>query len=144
MPFADTCNMVVSRNGFWSVGGFSEELESGTDVDLSWRMQLAGYPLHFAPDAIVAKRARTRLKDVWLQSARWGWTDVELYRRFRGAGFRRSSISDAIAYHLRRAREEPRMTASVVSLRHLAPWAALVGRHWGRLQASIRVKVFYP
>ena len=83
LPFADAANLMVVREAFEAVGGFSEDLERSGDVDLSWRLQLAGYKLHFEPGAIVAKRDKAHLEDLWRQEVSWGAADVELYLRFR-------------------------------------------------------------
>ena len=85
-PFAIGANMVVSRRAFMQVGGFCESLQVSQDVDFSWRVQLAGYPLHFEPGAVVAKRYRRNLRQACRQSMEWGIADVELYRQFRQFG----------------------------------------------------------
>lgn len=54
-------NMGVLREAFERVGGFVETLTAGEDLDFSWRMQLAGYPLMAAPRAIVHVRKRPEL-----------------------------------------------------------------------------------
>ena len=85
-PFAIGANMVVSRRAFMDVGGFCESLSASQDVDFSWRVQLAGYPLYFEPEAAVAKRYRRTVRAACRQSMEWGIADIELYRRFRQFG----------------------------------------------------------
>lgn len=55
LPHVVTNNCAVPRKAFLSIGGFDESLPryGFEDVDLSWRMQEAGYRLVYSPDAIV-------------------------------------------------------------------------------------------
>jgi hypothetical protein len=46
--------MLVRRDLFWQLGGFDEEfIAYYEDVDLGWRLWLAGYKVWFAPGAVV-------------------------------------------------------------------------------------------
>lgn len=85
-PFAIGANMVVSRRAFTEVGGFCESLLVSQDLDFSWRVQLAGYPLYFEPRAIVAKRYRRDLRGACRQAMVWGMADLEIYRLYRRYG----------------------------------------------------------
>ncbi len=85
-PFAIGANMVVSRRAFDQVGGFRERLLHMEDIDLSWRIQLAGYPLHFEPSAVVAKRYPADIRTVWRKSVEQGGGDVVMYRHYRQYG----------------------------------------------------------
>lgn len=85
-PYALGANMAVSRRAFERVGGFTEELEAGEDLDLSWRLQLAGYPLHYEPHAVVSKRPRSTSRHQMRQHFNYGIHDVALYERLRGSG----------------------------------------------------------
>lgn len=55
LPHVGGCNMAMVREDVVSVGGFDESLPryGCDDVDISWRMQEAGLPLAFLPDAAV-------------------------------------------------------------------------------------------
>src|SRR5581483_3094944 len=59
LPFAQTANAAYRRAVFERVGLFDPNLVSGGDLDLSWRMQRAGWGLAYAPGAIVRHRHRT-------------------------------------------------------------------------------------
>lgn len=52
-PFAPTCNLAVPRSVAIEVGGFDESLPryGFEDVDFCWRVQRAGYPLRYQPNA---------------------------------------------------------------------------------------------
>ena len=66
------------------------------DKCFSFKVQLAGYPLHFAPDAVVAYRLRQRLGELWTQRVTWGVSDALTYARFRHHGMPRSSVRQAL------------------------------------------------
>ena len=92
LPYAVTASMAVSRAAFDAVGGFDEALEHGEDVDFSWRVQLSGYRLRFAPSAVVAYRHRARLSGLWKQFVLYGESDAALYARYRTHGARRHPV----------------------------------------------------
>jgi len=58
LPFAQTANAAYRRIVFERVGLFDPGLLSGGDLDMSWRMQRAGWGLAFAPGAVVRHRHR--------------------------------------------------------------------------------------
>lgn len=92
-------NMAITRQAFADVGGFTEELRTGEDIDLSWRLQLAGYPLHYEPGAVVYKRPRPTSRHKALQHLAYGQNDVMLYKRLRSHGMpRRSVVAQAKLY----------------------------------------------
>ncbi len=62
LPFAQTANAAYRRAVFERVGLFDPNLVSGGDLDLSWRMQRAGWGLAYAPGAIVRHRHRTTFR----------------------------------------------------------------------------------
>ena len=53
LPFALGANLAVRREAFEAVHGFCEELSLEEDMDLCWRLQLAGYRFAVAADAVV-------------------------------------------------------------------------------------------
>jgi len=62
LPFAQTANAAYRRVVFERVGLFDPSLVSGGDLDLSWRMQRAGWGLAYAPGALVRHRHRTTFR----------------------------------------------------------------------------------
>jgi len=139
MPFADSANLMVVREAFAAVGGFSEDLDRSGDVDLSWRLQLAGYKLHFEPAAIVAKRDKAHIDEIWRQEVAWGEADVELYLRFRDQGLRRSSPITTVRSKIRRVSSRP----EVAGFENRRRWLALVAHEWGRAKQSVRRRVLF-
>lgn len=76
LPFAATCNLAVTRDCFFDVGGFDESLPpyGFEDVDFCWRAQELGYPLEYAHDAAitftVSNKVRAVRKEYLLAKAR--------------------------------------------------------------------------
>ncbi len=58
LPAGLAANLGVRRTAFEAVGGFDETLRVGEDIDLCWRLQLAGFEFATQLDAVVAKRER--------------------------------------------------------------------------------------
>jgi glycosyltransferase involved in cell wall biosynthesis len=137
MPFADSANLSVAADVFLVAGGFDEGLRYSSDRELSWRLQLAGTALRFAPDALVAKGERARLRSVVRQNLRWGWADVVIYRRYRSVGQPRADTGHA----LRQWRGLLRRPAGDDESRRA--WAREAGRRIGRLLASIRYRTLF-
>jgi glycosyltransferase involved in cell wall biosynthesis len=140
LPFAIGANLAVSRAAFEAVGGFREERPWGADdVDLSWKLQLAGYPLRFVPDAVIDKRARPRPRDLWRQQVRWGEASVDLYRRYRDHGLCRRWLPGVFSAYAQ-------LLVRVPACRRLAgrrQWVRDAAVLWGRLTESIRTRTLF-
>jgi GT2 family glycosyltransferase len=93
LPTAYTCNMAVRRDAFERAGGFDEAFLTNEDVEFAWRMQLDGSRIVEAPEAVVYKRERPRLRDTWRQELRWAAYEPALYRKFRALGMPRDDAS---------------------------------------------------
>jgi len=145
MPYVITCNMGVSRQAFEASGGFAEEFTGGGDVDLSWRLQLLGYTIYDAPDAIVHYRYRDTLKGMWKQSLRVGYFQTLHYRRFKSYGMPRTSIQKALATYRRlfKVKKIVRLILKRVKKPELEKWVWQTGIYSGRLLGSIRFRVLY-
>ncbi|MGH9919443.1 MAG: glycosyltransferase, partial [Nitrososphaerales archaeon] len=90
LPFAFGGNLAVWRQVFQAVGGFCKGFSE--DVDFSWRAQLAGYRLGFAPNAIMYHRDRPTMWSHALQFMRWGDAECRNYRTFRDQGMLRRPL----------------------------------------------------
>jgi GT2 family glycosyltransferase len=138
LPYGLACNLGVSRRAFEAVDGFDEGIMSANDLDLCWRLQLAGYPLHVAPEAVVAKRARSTTSAIWRQHFDYGLDDAKLFRRFHSRGMPR-----------RLGRALHRYAWMVVHLPHLrapatrAQWTRVAAGQAGRLVGTIRERTLY-
>lgn len=79
--FAKTVHAAVRREAFTAAGGFRENVRSGGDADLSWRLREAGWQLDYRPDAAVVHLSRTTVARMLAQRFRHGsgaaWLDRE-------------------------------------------------------------------
>lgn len=88
MPFfpylagAGAGNMGIHKAVFDEVGGFDETLRTGEDLDLCWRVQLAGYPLIANDSAIVNVSNRAGLRATMRQGFGYGVGDKALAYKF--------------------------------------------------------------
>lgn len=91
LAFAPTSNLGVWTDVYHRVGGLSDDYIQSHDVEFSWRAQLAGFDLGFAPGAVVHYRYRDTMKGIARQAYVSGLDAAQLYRDFRDAGLRRDS-----------------------------------------------------
>ena len=144
IPFADSANLAVRKTAFNFVGGFDASLATVYDIDFSLRLLRAGHQLHFAPDAIVAKRMRREVKAIWKQSVRWGKDDVVVYKRHRDAPSEAGGVrANGIDYLRNVASYVRKFPASLTSTGRVS-WLEFAGRHYGRVQGSISERTFLP
>jgi glycosyltransferase involved in cell wall biosynthesis len=138
LPYALTANFGIQREPFEELGRFSESIETGTDVDLSWRLAQGGYSIHFDSRAIVLKRGRPGAAAAFHQQYRRGRDDVDLFRRHHPSGmprtWRASALQVLIAAIPPRGRRQRRG-------RH--PFATALGKVAGRAVGSARRRRFF-
>src|SRR4051794_10362847 len=70
--YAQTANLAVRREAFEAVGGFTDDIRSGGDADLCFRIARAGWALESRPDAAVGHVNRATLRSLAGQQARQG------------------------------------------------------------------------
>ena len=83
LPFAGAGNLALHRRIFQELGGFDPALTWLEDVDLSWRLQLAGYEIGFAADAMVHVRLRRSIAGIYTQGVHYGSALALLEQRYR-------------------------------------------------------------
>lgn len=71
-PAGATSNMAVRASAFHAVGGFDETLRTGEDIDLCWRIQIAGYAFARSTEAVVHSRQRQGRRAVFRQAFSYG------------------------------------------------------------------------
>ena len=139
LPFALGANLAVRREAFEAVRGFREDLLIGEDIDLSWRLQLAGYRLAVADAVVVAKReqlgGRAALRSAWA----YGQSGPVLFRRFRAEGMRRDLKGAAKAWGWLVL-----ASPGLVVPSRRPQWARTFGIRAGRLAGSVRRLAFFP
>ena len=78
-------NLLVRRAAFEAVGGFTEGIRSGGDIDFCRRLLAAGWRLEFRPDALVHHRHRATLPSLLTAIARYGAGARWLNERYPGS-----------------------------------------------------------
>ena len=83
--YAQTANCAVRRDAFAAIGGFTEDVRSGGDADLCFRLSRAGWKLHAREGAEVIHRNRPTLRAMLRQRARHGSGAAWLDSRYPGS-----------------------------------------------------------
>jgi len=130
----------ITRTVFEAVGGFPEDFPRMQDIALSWEVQFRGTPLHLVPDAMYRVRHRGTLRDLFRQSLAEASCAPLLYQRYRTAGMQRRAAPQVL-------RSWARLLIKLTRARtktELAPLVVQLGRELGRLNGSLRHRVFFP
>jgi GT2 family glycosyltransferase len=139
LPVAVGCTMGVQREAFDAVGGFRAELGSAEDRDFSWRVQLAGFRLEVATDAVVHRHVDPVPRQLWRRRLTYGRWDPVLYRLFRSHGMPRSSLRDALY-------DYAWITIGIVRLGDASfryRWLLTAGLRAGRIRGSVACRTLY-
>jgi glycosyltransferase involved in cell wall biosynthesis len=139
LPAGLGANLAVRRGPFNAIGGFDQDVTPGEDIDLCWRLQLRGFRFVEAPGAVVAKRARSDFRSVFTQAYAYGQCGPSLHKRYRKAGAGRDLWGAAKAW-LWLLVSLPRVAQPTRRIE----WARGAGTRLGRIEASIRLRVFFP
>ncbi len=84
LPYAQTANAAFRTRVFRRVGNFDEDLITGEDADLQWRMQLeTDLTLLYRPEAVVWHRHRGTARGLLRQTMGWGIGQARLHRKYR-------------------------------------------------------------
>jgi GT2 family glycosyltransferase len=80
-PWAATANLLVRRAAWEDLGGFSEMIRSGGDIDFSLRLFAAGWRLSYQPRATMRHLHRDSLRAHAAQQIRYGGAHTWIHRR---------------------------------------------------------------
>lgn len=138
-PAVVGAGMAVSRAAFEAVGGFDPALLTQQDIDLSWRLDGAGYTAHFVPDAVVLYRYRQDVRGIFAQERRYGRGEVALYLKHSTQGMRPHPLRWVVRSWLDLALALPRIGTKAGRARA----ATVLGNMLGRVEASVRYRVLY-
>jgi glycosyltransferase involved in cell wall biosynthesis len=138
LPAAGSGNLAVRRSSFEEVGGFTEEMMTGEDFDLSWRLQLAGHRFVLNRDAVVARRDQQGFKEVFRRYTAYGRCGPVLFRRFRSDGLRPELVIAAKTW-VWLVLSAPRLLQPEFRDR----WARIAGWRTGRLAESVRQRILF-
>ena len=141
LPAASGSALGVQRQPFLAIGGFDAQLPGGPeDIDLCWRLALAGAELTVVADAVLFKRNADSFRLIFQQSQGYGRSGPLLYLKYRTLGMPRRS-------------EGPRCVTGLAPSRHwqrseIEPNSPLGwtwrGGGFGQVEGCIRGRVFYP
>ncbi len=81
--YVPTANLLVKREVFISIGGFTQGMRVGEDVDFCWRLRDSGRSLLYAPSGNVAHKHRNRLDKMLSRRALYAGSEAPLYRAHR-------------------------------------------------------------
>ena len=81
-PSAATANLLVRRAAWAELGGFSEGIRSGGDIDFCRRLSAAGWKLTYEPRAEIRHLHRDTLRAHASQQIRYGGAHTWLHRRY--------------------------------------------------------------
>lgn len=82
LPYASGCNLGMRRSLYDAVGKLDISVPCCYDTDYCWKAQLAGFKLHFVPNAVMHCRLRHTLQGLYRQGRNWGEDMPTLYRRY--------------------------------------------------------------
>jgi glycosyltransferase involved in cell wall biosynthesis len=139
LPAVTSGNLALRRRVFEEVDGFAEDLMTGEDIDLSWRLQLRGYHCAVSTNAVVARRDRRGLRAVFSRFTAYGRCGPLLYRRFRADGLRRDVVLAGKTWVWLAV-----TTPKLVRPQFRVQWVSIAGWRTGRLLESLRQGVFFP
>lgn len=133
LPWAFGGNCALWRTAFDQVDGWREDYtHGGDDIDFCWRVQLAGFPLTFVPEAVVYYRQRATLVGLMRQQFEFGARAPLLYREFKSHGAKRRSVKVVIRNWVWVVTRSPYFLLGTERRRAwLATAAGTVGRMWG-------------
>jgi hypothetical protein len=83
-PYAKTANCAVLRDAFEQIGGFVDDIRSGGDADLCFRLLDAGWEFELRANAIGEHRGRRHLLGLIAQRSRHGSGGEWLEERYPG------------------------------------------------------------
>lgn len=150
LPYVAGANAGYVIDAVREVGGFDERFRSGSDVDLCYRLGLAGYKVSLADHATVVHEDRASVGAHFHRFRNYAVYQVLLFAAYRSVSGRRLVIN---VYPIRRFLAGllalPFALASLVaghpgpSLRALLQLVEAAGVWWGDLQGSVRFRQFY-
>jgi glycosyltransferase involved in cell wall biosynthesis len=130
----------IVRSVFEACGGFPDDLPRMYDIAMSWELQLGGTELHYVSEAVYRVRYRESLLDLFRQGFAGSSCAPLLYKRYRTAGMQRRTVQGMLRSWARLAVDLSKARTKA----ELAPLAVRLGRELGRINGSIRYRVFFP
>ena len=76
--YLPSCNLLLRRILFLSVGGFKDSMHVGEDVDLTWRLRDAGWTIAYLPKGTVFHEHRSTLRSFMSRRFDYGTSEGQL------------------------------------------------------------------
>lgn len=150
LPYVVSANVGYNREDLVAVGGFNERLLSGSDVDICYRLGLAGHGIELAPDAVIYHDDRRTVRDHFSRFAHYAQFQVLLFALYRPVSGKRFVINP---YPWRRVGGAlVRFPSALLNLIIGRPSNALevllqlveaAGVWWGDLRGSLKYRQIY-
>jgi len=137
LPHAGGGNLGVRRYVHERVGGFDETMPRLMDTDYCWRIQLAGFGLHFVPDAVLHMRLRNTLVGSLKQAHLWGRYNVSIYKKYRPHGMPPLKLERAIRGWVQLIKALPLIRSRL----QFDKWLRQFAWRLGRLEGCLRYRV---
>ena len=134
LPWTVGGNCGVKAAVYAEVHGWNEEWPFGEDVDFSWRVQLAGYPLVYVPEAVVNYRPRPTLTAMAKQQFKFGTRSPLLLREFEAFGATRRPLADVVRNWLWIVTRVPYALIPNRRRTWVGNFAGSAGRIWGSVK----------
>lgn len=83
LPFANGCSFGLRRVVYETVGQFNTNFPCSFEADFCWRAQLAGFELHFVPDAVMHYRLRHSFSAMYRQARNYGKDFILLQKYYQ-------------------------------------------------------------
>lgn len=142
LPFAHGANFAVWADVLADLGGFDERFRHGNDeVELSFRAQLRGYRLGYAPDAVTAYRHRPTARGLFAQFRSYGRSEPLLFATYGTRGMPRPGLGEVVRRWGRIGLTVPLPRRA--DGRSRGRWCLEAGFSLGRLEGSLRHRVLY-
>jgi GT2 family glycosyltransferase len=141
LPYCIGANMGVSMRAMLTVGGYTETDVICDDVDISFRLQLAGYTIYDQLDAIVHMRYRDTLKGLLRQHYNYAFSHTFLYKKFREHGMKKRRKFNILKGYFEILYDFCRWPMRTTKQKQLCLRSAAA--HLGRVSGSIAHRVLY-
>jgi len=139
LPVTVGAAMGIRKDVFDKLDGWDVTATPLVDVDLSWRLQLAGFSIAFCADAVLRYRYRTGLRATFRQKRNYAIADVFVMKRFAPMGAPRRTLTATL-------RDWWHVVLSGVHVRDRRSamlFADQLGGAIGRIQGSIRHRYLF-
>ncbi len=92
LPHAGGCGLGIRASIHQAVGGFDESIRFLEDMEYCFRVQIAGYPLHFAEQALIHIRERQDALLGFQQARQWGEYFPVICKKYERHGLKKLSL----------------------------------------------------